>query len=298
MASGRVRAAGVIALDRAKKSPRVLLVHRPRHKDWSLPKGKLDNGEHTISAAVRECDEETGIVPVLMSFVGQQRYRIPGGNKSVDYWRAKVGHDNGFDPNNEVDEIDWVPVDRARKRLTYTRDANYLEKAVALPNTIPLVLLRHTQAEKRSDFDGKDLRRPLTTKGRGKAQDLTPVLAAYGCDRIISSTATRCLKTVEPYAQSIGGKIREDPVFSEEVATADPQTSAAAVMQLLESRRSLLVCSHRPVLPLLLAPLAKALSADQAAILAKPLPPGGILVLHRTVKKSGWHIESVERHEI
>lgn len=298
MASGRIRAAGVIALDRTKKSSRVLLVHRPRHKDWSLPKGKLDNGEHIVSAAVRECNEETGVVPVLMSFVGQQRYRIPGGNKSVDYWRAKVGIDNGFDPNNEVDEIDWVSLDRARKRLTYARDADYLERAAALPSTVPLVLLRHTQAEKRSDFNGKDHRRPLTSKGKSKAKDLNSILAAYGCERIISSTATRCLQTVEPYAQSMGAKIKEDPALSEEVAKSDPEQPASAIKQLMESRRPLLVCSHRPVLPLLVDPLIKALPADQAAAMTKPLPPGGILVVHRTVKKTGWQIESVERHEI
>jgi len=37
------------------------LVHRPRYDDWSLPKGKPDEGEHLLETAVREVAEETGL---------------------------------------------------------------------------------------------------------------------------------------------------------------------------------------------------------------------------------------------
>jgi len=38
----------------------VALVHRPKYDDWSVPKGKLDPGEHPLVGAVREVWEETG----------------------------------------------------------------------------------------------------------------------------------------------------------------------------------------------------------------------------------------------
>ncbi|MSZ41160.1 MAG: NUDIX domain-containing protein, partial [Actinobacteria bacterium] len=54
-----VRAAGVILLRGTQGRYETLAVHRPHRSDWSLPKGKIDQGEHIINAAVRECDEET-----------------------------------------------------------------------------------------------------------------------------------------------------------------------------------------------------------------------------------------------
>ena len=68
---------------------KVLLIHRPRHKDWSLPKGKLDKGEHLLAAAVRECDEETGIVPVLGPFA--RSAALPGDGPAQDR-RLLGGH--------------------------------------------------------------------------------------------------------------------------------------------------------------------------------------------------------------
>ena len=46
-----VRAAGAVV---TRKGGEVLLVHRPKYDDWSFPKGKLDRGEHVVTAAVRE----------------------------------------------------------------------------------------------------------------------------------------------------------------------------------------------------------------------------------------------------
>ena len=48
----------------------VLLVHRPRYDDWSFPKGKLDPGESAQAAAVREVEEETGLLVEVTGICG------------------------------------------------------------------------------------------------------------------------------------------------------------------------------------------------------------------------------------
>ena len=87
-----VRAAGAVV---TRKGGDVLLVHRPRYDDWSFPKGKLDPGEHAVTAAVREVAEETGLDVRLGPPLPGQRYRLANGRtKAVSYWTARVVGDD------------------------------------------------------------------------------------------------------------------------------------------------------------------------------------------------------------
>ena len=117
-----IRAAGVVLLRHRQGDTKVLVVHRPRHKDWSLPKGKLERGENVVAAAVRECDEETGVVPILGPPLERQEYPVMGRPKVVDYWRAEAGRDNGFTKNSEVDEIRWAPLGLVSEVLTHDHE--------------------------------------------------------------------------------------------------------------------------------------------------------------------------------
>ncbi len=298
MADSTVRAAGVVVIKGPRSKPKVLLVHRPRHQDWSLPKGKLDGGEHLVAAAVRECDEETGIVPILSIPLGQQRYRTMGRDKTVDYWRGQVGKDNRFAPDDEVDKITWVTPDQAYRLLTYSRDSDFMRKALKAPRTWPLIVLRHAAAEKRSAFDGRDYRRPLTGPGRTQAKMLIPLLSAFGVESVVSSTATRCVATVKPYAAANRIAVRTKNALSEEGAVRRPKAVIAQAVQLAGEKKPIVVCSHRPVLPTLLQPFANSLSGSEARLLREPLSPGGMIVLHRTISKGRWGIEAVERHDV
>ncbi|MGA0978862.1 MAG: NUDIX domain-containing protein, partial [Candidatus Nanopelagicales bacterium] len=97
--NGLVRAAGVVVVRHGPGGPEVAVIHRGLRADWSLPKGKVEPGEHPIVAAVRECDEETGLVPVLGPPLARQEYVALGAPKGVDYWAARVGSDEGFAPD-------------------------------------------------------------------------------------------------------------------------------------------------------------------------------------------------------
>jgi len=116
---------------REKEGLEVLLIHRPKYDDWTLPKGKLDDGEGPEEAAVRETEEETGfqvdLGDELPSTDYHDRYGRP---KSVRYW---IMHIRGgeFRPNKEVDEVRWLPLDEARDELTYPRDRAVLDAFAA-----------------------------------------------------------------------------------------------------------------------------------------------------------------------
>jgi len=122
-----VRAAGGIVRRRDEHDgdtdTRILLVHRPRYDDWSLPKGKADPGERAEDTALREVEEETGLRCALGAEVGTTRYRDSRGrDKVVRYWLMEPDDGHDFVPNHEVDEIRWCTPAEAGELLSYDHD--------------------------------------------------------------------------------------------------------------------------------------------------------------------------------
>ncbi|HEV2999677.1 MAG TPA: NUDIX hydrolase [Solirubrobacteraceae bacterium] len=114
-----VNAAGGLVV----RDGRVCLVHRPRYDDWTLPKGKLDPGESFEDAALREVLEETGLRCRLGDELPPARYQDHRGrSKVVRYWLMEVAGDDGFVPDDEVDELRWVAPRDAAELLTYDHD--------------------------------------------------------------------------------------------------------------------------------------------------------------------------------
>ena len=120
-------AGGVVVRTTATGTTEVLLVHRPRYDDWSLPKGKCDPGERHETCALREVEEETGLRCALEDELVTTSYVDRKGRpKVVRYWRMHpVGGD--FVTNDEVDELRWLPVAEARSLLSYERDQAVLD---------------------------------------------------------------------------------------------------------------------------------------------------------------------------
>src|ERR1700729_4593676 len=103
--------------------PEILLVHRKKYDDWSLPKGKTEPGEQLPVTAVREVLEEGGARLALRRRLASVRYNVGGRPKRVHYWAASVlSLDDRAVPNDEVDQIAWVDPDRASERISYNRD--------------------------------------------------------------------------------------------------------------------------------------------------------------------------------
>jgi 8-oxo-(d)GTP phosphatase len=265
-----VLAAGAVVFRQGKQ---VLLVHRPRYDDWSFPKGKLDRGEHALSAAVREVQEETGLNVRLGPALPDQRYSVGKRMKTVRYW---VGHAVGGDdishywPNHEIDDLRWVSLAKAPELLTYPHDRKTLRKARPWRQpTNTLVIVRHALARSRRAWREDDPIRPLLKTGQSQAVRLMPLLASYDVTRVVTSGSERCLRTVTPYAEQRGLKVRRRAELSEEGAT--PEGVSDVIGRLLARQENAVVCSHRPVLPW----VCEALGID-----AVKLDPGAFIVVH------------------
>lgn len=257
----------------------VCLIHRPRYDDWTLPKGKLDHGEHILAAAVREVEEETGHRVTLGRSLPDQHYPVQGRPKVVRYWVAQADERaRQWRPTAEVDEVVFLPVSAALRRLSHAHDAETVAALAEGPlRTTPLVLLRHTKSVNRSDWAGPDQQRPLSPRGAADAERLAPPFGALGLTTVVSSDAVRCTDTVRPYARQRGLTIELEPLLSEDGYSGSPERAAEIVQKLLADDEPTLVCSHRPVLPDL---LAAATERARCVVPSEQLPQGGFHVLH------------------
>ncbi|MDP9453436.1 MAG: NUDIX hydrolase [Actinomycetota bacterium] len=131
--SAVVRAAGGVVWRLATSGQaEVVVVHRPKYDDWSLPKGKCEPGEDGGACALREVEEETGWRcipgPELPTVTYVDRKGRP---KEVRYWVMTLAEDRDFVANDEVDEARWLTVGEACALLSYERDCELLEAFLA-----------------------------------------------------------------------------------------------------------------------------------------------------------------------
>jgi len=309
-----IRAAGTVLLRRDPDGSdlQVALIHRGRRRDWSLPKGKVDPGEHVAATAVRETWEETGYRVVLGAPLPTASYDVAGRAKTVNYWRGEIVA-GAFAPNEEADEFVWLDLEAGYELLTYSRDVAVVKAAVesyrAAPKTEPLVILRHAQAMRRTDWAAAgepdsiaDQARPLTADGGLHAAALGDVLAAFGIDVLMSSDARRCRETVGPYSVRAGSAVLHEPLLSEEGHRRAPHALRARMGEIARVRGAVVVCTHRPVLNDALPALAQAFGRTTSDDdFAPGLSPGGLLVIHRdsaALERGECRAVSVERHAI
>jgi 8-oxo-(d)GTP phosphatase len=277
--SDDIHAAGAVLW---RPGPEILLVHRPRYDDWSLPKGKQEPGEHILLTAVREVEEEASVRPVLGPHLRDVRYLADGRPKRVDYWAARA---DAAKADNEIDAVLWLPLDQALDRLSYPHDRSVVE-ALVPRETVPLILLRHEHAVPKG---GDDLARPLNARGRAEAAALAGLLACFAPQaRVVSSPARRCVQTVQPYAAQAGITVEIDPGLA--VITDGGGTPGTLIRELLAAARPTIVCLHRENVPVAL---------DAACVALGTFPPadpllvkGGFWVLHA----AGSELAALERY--
>ncbi len=107
-------------------------------------------------------------------------------------------------------------------------------------------LVRHAHAGSRQEGH-HDKYRQLSEKGQVRADAIADMFASIQVSRIISSSATRCVQTVEPLAAAKGLAIHETDSLWEGAPIDEVLTTLGA-----NARGGLVACSHGDIIPELL----------------------------------------------
>ena len=256
------------------------LVHRPKYDDWSWPKGKLENRETHMHAALREVGEETGQIARLGPYLTDVEYPLEsegrrsssrGGRlKHIRYWMATpAGEDRAERQRTlmgpihkprvkEVDQIRWVSVQTARGLLTHHSDRAVLAAFIdrvdeGALNARQFIIVRHGKAVPRKEWTGRDADRPITPKGAAASYALARELVAFAPDLALSSPWVRCVQTLRPYTDEANMHLTTAGCLTESAFKRNP-TQAVKWMDdqmadlLSLGDRTAMVCMHRPVL--------------------------------------------------
>jgi len=125
-------AAGGVVIRRGEHGPEVVLAGREGM--WVLPKGTPDADERIEDTATREVREETGLDVRIVRPIGQMEYWFALPRKRVHkvvhfYLMEALGGDTSRH-DHEYDEVRWVPVDDARRMLSFETYREMLERAL------------------------------------------------------------------------------------------------------------------------------------------------------------------------
>ncbi len=275
-----IRAAGALLWRESSAGEiEVALVHRPRYGDWSLPKGKIDENETALACAYREVFEETGIKARFTRQLGAVEYEDNGAQKRVKYWVAQALGASDFVANDEVDQLRWLKPSDSIELATHQSDKEMIERFLEIEGpTDTLIILRHTKALERGDWDGDDSLRTLNESGFAQAKSLIEHLAPFAIDEIYTSDFTRCVQTVSPLGESRGLVVSKVPSLNEATFESDPERSISFANALKQDERNILICSHNPVIPTMLRRILNTKLKNKDLI---KLEPGDAWLVHR-----------------
>ncbi len=260
----------------------VCLVHRPKYNDWSWPKGKLDPNESHRHAAVREICEEIGVPVALGPYLGDVEYPLneegkknrrtknrTADSKHVLFWMATPISEedeqrlsSAFGPvrradAGEIDEVLWLTVAEARKKLSHSTDKDLLAAFVdrieeGAEQAVPFLIVRHGKAEPRKSWKGSDANRPITPRGAACAFALSRELACFNPVRLSTSPWIRCMETVEMFSWQTNRHMAMLEPLTEDAFAASPEAAwqcfYGEILNAVEHHTPTAVCMHRPVI--------------------------------------------------
>ena len=128
-----IKAAGGILQRSTPRGDEVMVVYRNRHQDWTLPRGKVKDGESFQEAAMREVQDETGCSCRIGNYLGTISYSDNGVPKVVLFWKMTLVEDKGARNNDEIGEAVWLQVPAAIERLSHAQEKALLSRVGSLP---------------------------------------------------------------------------------------------------------------------------------------------------------------------
>jgi 8-oxo-dGTP diphosphatase len=291
--TSEIMAAGAVLYRVNQDEFEIALIHRPRYDDWSFTKGKIEFGESFLATARREVLEETGYAAKFGPLIAEIQYLAEGVPKRVKYWAAHaISEPKSIADIEEVDLLEWHSLKSAKAKLTHEEDRKVLklfkDMSPGIDKNCTLILLRHAKALKRVEWIGDDGDRPLDNRGQIQSEKFKSIYEAYGIDEIFSSDAYRCLETVKPLGRDLGITVGIASDISEYQYSRDKEKPLKFAKKFLkaskdsETPKTVLLCSHNPVLPKILKELAGAMAVDE---IDRGLEPGdGWVLFHRDGK--------------
>lgn len=127
--------AGGVVFRKKNKEVQVIAAIRAEGKVWCLPKGVVEQGESIEEAALREVREETGLVGKIIDKIDKIEYWFywkPDDtkyHKFVHFFLMAFVDGDTSKHDSELDEVKWLPIDKAIEKLSYKGERHIMEKA-------------------------------------------------------------------------------------------------------------------------------------------------------------------------
>jgi 8-oxo-dGTP diphosphatase len=221
-------------------------------------------------------------------------YVLPSGrDKVVYYWAAEIDDHTlelaRFVPNDEIAALEWLDLGKARKKLSYEHDIDVVDRFAKRfkkgnARTFAIIVARHGKAMPHEAWDGPDATRPLMHRGVDQSVGIAKGIAAFAPEKIMSSNAIRCLATVEPLARLTQLPVKVTPTISQDAYDGDGSAIGEIIARRVKKKRSVVLCSHGPVLPQIVTQLVAATrtkaDADGQLYRASSLGTGDFAVIH------------------
>lgn len=129
----RIFSAGGIVVKNEDGQKKILVTQHSKHKGWDFPKGHLETGESSEQAALREVEEETGVIGEIVEKIGQTEYfYYEDGKKvlkTVVYFIMNFVKLGEATTAFEVSDMVWLPLEEVEEKLTFKDTKELWKKA-------------------------------------------------------------------------------------------------------------------------------------------------------------------------
>ncbi len=131
--------AGGIVIKKDNNQYFILVAQHSQHHGWIFPKGLIGDhqkGESKEETAIREVEEETGVVAkIIKPFEPVAYWYVFEGEKvkkTVYYFLMEYISGDTKNHDREMENVEWLPVDEVLERLSYSSDKKVWQKAQKL----------------------------------------------------------------------------------------------------------------------------------------------------------------------